>query len=145
MIISNEVREYIERALRNKIKDQCPNYGDNTIDDVVHASMDGAYLNVNSETLYMAIDLAIRETSQIKHERDEIEGNGEFVTAMLDKIFTGGNHLANVLLELGIHVPYSTDNEVARLELADFDNPQMCYDAWICWAEMMRARDALRM
>lgn len=64
MKISNEVRKYIELALRQKIKDQRPDYSQKVIDKVVAASiasMGAAHLNVNSDTLYMAIDLAIKD------------------------------------------------------------------------------------
>lgn len=61
--------------------------------------------------------------------------------AAFDRIMTGGNSLASVLV--GIFdakiPPYETDFEVARNKIKDPDT----YDLWLCWAVMMRERDAL--
>lgn len=61
--------------------------------------------------------------------------------AALDRIMTGGNSLASVLV--GVFdakiPPYETDFEVARNKIKDPDT----YDLWLCWAVMMRERDAL--
>lgn len=59
MHISNEVRKYIELALRQHIAESRPDYAPVIIDAVVEASMNG--LHVSKETLYKAIDLAIKD------------------------------------------------------------------------------------
>lgn len=56
MKISNQVRKYIELALREQLSKDCPNYGNKTIERIVKSSMDG--LHVTKEVLYRAIALA---------------------------------------------------------------------------------------
>jgi hypothetical protein len=48
--------DYIELALRERLKINCPNFGQSTIAKIVDASMDG--LNVSKEVLYRAIEMA---------------------------------------------------------------------------------------
>lgn len=59
----------------------------------------------------------------------------------LEKMLIGGNHLASALMHmLGDDFPeYETDFNEACETL----NDPIKYDLWVCWAIMMRERDAL--
>ena len=63
--------------------------------------------------------------------------------AAIDRMLTGGNHLASALISwlgAGAGFPaYTVSFESAREVLKD---PNM-YDAWVCWRTIMQERDAL--
>ena len=58
MEVPRVARHFIEMALREKIVKRCPGYADDTVKEVVAASMNG--LNVSKDILYHAIELAAR-------------------------------------------------------------------------------------
>jgi hypothetical protein len=64
------------------------------------------------------------------------------VREALDLCLTGGNHIANLLIDhigagFADRLPPDTDHEMALRQLGVTDN----YELWCCWSAIMRARD----
>lgn len=77
----------------------------------------------------------------VEAERDAAQAGEARAVEALEKMLIGGNHLASALIHLlGDDFPeYETDFN----EACEILNDPIKYDLWVCWAMMMRERDAM--
>lgn len=74
-------------------------------------------------------------------ERDAARAEAARAVEALEKLLIGGNHLASALIHMlgDDFVEYETDFN----EACEILNDPIKYDLWVCWAIMMRERDAM--
>ncbi len=84
------------------------------------------------------VDMAMARTVE------KIDGELQRAALALEIVMTGGNHLANALIQMlggdfAKKYPPDMDQEMALREL--YTENGIIYDTWTCWSAIMRARE----